>query len=161
MALGNIASIIRLHREERPDAVAIIEGEVRHSWRSLDEISSRIANALLAAGVGAGDRIARIEKNGVDYFHLVLAAAKINATLVDVNWRLAPPEKLHVVNDSKSKLLFIGEEFLGELAQSFNAIYHRHPILQEEDVEIRNARLATMEVFVQGLTVLSDHHGDE
>jgi arginyl-tRNA synthetase len=43
-----------------------------------------------------------------------------------------------------------------DLAQKFHAIYHRHPILQEEDVEIRNARLATMQVFVQGLTVLSD-----
>ena len=43
-----------------------------------------------------------------------------------------------------------------DLAQKFHAIYHRHPILQEEDLEIRNARLATMQVFVQGLTVLSD-----
>jgi arginyl-tRNA synthetase len=43
-----------------------------------------------------------------------------------------------------------------ELAQRFHAIYHRHPILQEADVAIRNARLATMQVFVRGLTELSD-----
>ncbi len=43
-----------------------------------------------------------------------------------------------------------------ELAQKFHAIYHRHPILQEQDVAIRSARLATMQVFVRGLTVLSD-----
>jgi len=43
-----------------------------------------------------------------------------------------------------------------ELAQKFHAIYHRHPILQEKDVAIRSARLATMQVFVRGLTVLSD-----
>ena len=43
-----------------------------------------------------------------------------------------------------------------ELAQKFHAIYHRHPILQEEDVAIRSARLATMQAFVQGLTALCD-----
>ena len=43
-----------------------------------------------------------------------------------------------------------------ELAQKFHAIYHKHPILQEQDVAVRNARLATMQVFVEGLTVLSD-----
>ena len=43
-----------------------------------------------------------------------------------------------------------------ELAQKFHAIYHRHPILQEPEVGIRSARLATMQVFILGLTVLSD-----
>ena len=37
----------------------------------------------------ADDRIARIEKNAPDYFQLAFAASKINAVLVDVNWRLA------------------------------------------------------------------------
>ena len=117
MPIDSIASIIRTHREERPDAVAIVQGGVEHTWRELDAQSSRLANALLAAGVSAGDRIARIEKNGVDYFELLFAASKINATLVDVNWRLAPPEKQHIVNDAGAKVLFVGTEFVGELDQ--------------------------------------------
>lgn len=117
MALDSIASIIRTHREERPDAVAIVAGDTDYTWRTLEEVSNRLANALLAAGVGAGDRVARIEKNGVDYFELMFAAAKINATLVDVNWRLAPPEKLHIVNDAAAKVLFVGSEFAGELGE--------------------------------------------
>ena len=115
MALDSIASIIRLHREERPDQVAIIAGEARHTFRDLDEASSRLANAMSAAGIGAGDRVARIEKNGPDYFELALAAAKINAVLVDVNWRLAAPEKQQIINDAQAKLLFIGTEFVPEL----------------------------------------------
>ncbi len=42
-----------------------------------------------------------------------------------------------------------------ELAQRFNAVYHRHPILQEEDPEVRTARLAAVEVFERGLQALT------
>lgn len=35
--------------------------------------------------------------------------------LVDVNWRLAPPEKRQIVDDAGAKVLFVGTEFLGEL----------------------------------------------
>ncbi|CAE7752320.1 ydaB, partial [Symbiodinium sp. KB8] len=115
MGLGSIASIVRQHREERPDAVAIVEAGREHTWRSIDEASSTLANAMAAAGVERGDRVARIEKNGIDYFVMVFAASKIGATLVDVNWRLAPPEKLHIVNDAGAKLLFVGNDFAGEL----------------------------------------------
>lgn len=44
--------------------------------------------------------------------------------------------------------------FALELAQKFNSIYHRHPILQEPDDNQRAARLATTQVFVRTLTKL-------
>ena len=115
MDIGNIASIVRQQSGERPEAVAIVEGGREHTWRSIDEASNRLANALLAAGVERGDHIARIEKNGADYFVILFAASKIGVTLVDINWRLAPPEKQHIANDARAKLVFVGAEFAGEL----------------------------------------------
>jgi arginyl-tRNA synthetase len=41
-----------------------------------------------------------------------------------------------------------------ELARKFHAIYHRHPILQEEDKARRQVRLATVAIFRQGLETL-------
>ncbi|MEI8154960.1 MAG: AMP-binding protein, partial [Hyphomicrobiales bacterium] len=38
-------------------------------------------------------------------------AAKANAVMVSVNWRLAPPEVLHIVNDAEAEILFVGEEY--------------------------------------------------
>ena len=43
-----------------------------------------------------------------------------------------------------------------DLAQQFNAFYHRHPILQEENESLRMARLATTQVFSAGLIELTD-----
>jgi arginyl-tRNA synthetase len=42
-----------------------------------------------------------------------------------------------------------------ELAQRFNAVYHKHPILQEEDAALRSARLAAAQIFHRGLGELS------
>jgi arginyl-tRNA synthetase len=46
-----------------------------------------------------------------------------------------------------------------ELAQRFNAVYHRHPILQEEDSRLRAARLTATLVFQRGLETLADLMG--
>ena len=115
MDIANIAGIVRLHGRERPDQIAIVYGEREITWRELDETSNQMANALLASGVQANDRIARIEKNAPDYFQLVFAASKINAVLVDVNWRLAAPEMRQIVDDAGAKVLFVGNEFAAEL----------------------------------------------
>ena len=115
MGIANIAGIVRLHGRERPEQVAIVFGERQVTWRELDERSSQLANALVAAGVVANDRIARIEKNGPDYFELAFAASKINAVLVDVNWRLAPAEMRQIIDDARAKVLFVGDEFTSHL----------------------------------------------
>jgi arginyl-tRNA synthetase len=41
-----------------------------------------------------------------------------------------------------------------ELAQRFNAVYHKHPILQEKDDSVRAARLAAVQAFRKGLEIL-------
>jgi arginyl-tRNA synthetase len=43
-----------------------------------------------------------------------------------------------------------------ELAQRFNAVYHKHPILQEKDERQRAVRLATVQIFRNGLETLGE-----
>ncbi len=42
-----------------------------------------------------------------------------------------------------------------DLAQKFHAIYHRHPILHEQDADLRDARLAATQIFVRALEALA------
>ena len=53
------------------------------------------------------------------------------------------------------ELSLIARHALG-LAQRFNALYHKHPILQEKDEAVRTARLATVQVFRRGLETLGE-----
>ena len=48
-----------------------------------------------------------------------------------------------------------------DLAQKFNAAYHKHPILQEEDADLRTVRLAATQIFARGLETLAELMGFE
>jgi long-chain acyl-CoA synthetase len=115
VGVTNIASIVRLHGRERPERTAIIHPARTTTWGELDERSSRVAAGLIAEGVDAEDRVARIDKNSIEYYEILFGAAKLNAVTVDVNWRLAPPEMAQIVNDAGAKVLFVGPEFVGHL----------------------------------------------
>jgi long-chain acyl-CoA synthetase len=112
MSINSIAGIVRTHARERPDALAIHYEGADFTFRDLDERSSRLANALAAAGIGEGDRVAFLDKNGPEYFETTFALSKLNAVNVAVNWRLAPTEIAQVINDSTSKLLIVSQDFL-------------------------------------------------
>src|SRR5262245_51952205 len=112
MPINSIAGIIRTHARERPDAPAIHFEGTDLTFRDLDERSSRLANALAAAGTGEGDRVAFLDKNGPEYFETTFALSKLNAVNVAVNWRLAPAEIAQVINDSTAKLLIVSQDFV-------------------------------------------------
>ena len=85
----------------------------------LDVLSSRCANALIAAGVKPGDRVAVLAKGCDDFFVLWFGALKARACLTPVNWRLAPPEIAFILKDAQARLLVIGEAFDATVANLF------------------------------------------
>jgi len=106
-----VADIARRQGRERPDETALwFEGRAT-SYRDLDALSSRCANALIAAGVKPGDRVATLAKGRDDFFILWLGALKARACLTPVNWRLAGPEIAFVIEDAGAEVLIRGEEF--------------------------------------------------
>ena len=107
-----IADIVRIHGAERGSHNALIEGERTRSWVELFERSCRTANALAAAGVGVGDRVAFLDKNSIEHFEVFYGCALLNAVAVDINWRLAGPEVEFIVNDSAAKVLVVHKDFL-------------------------------------------------
>ncbi len=114
--ISTTADVVRVHARERGDKVAIVQDDLRQTWRDLDERSNRAANALAAAGLGADDRVAFLDKNGFEYFEVLFGAAKLNAVTVNVNWRLAPPEVAWIVNDAEATVFVFGAEF-GDLVE--------------------------------------------
>jgi acyl-CoA synthetase (AMP-forming)/AMP-acid ligase II len=104
---ADFASVIREQASRRPDAIAIMCGENATDYATLHRVSSRIANALLAAGVRPGDRIAYIGRDSESFYELLIGAAKSGAVLIPINWWLAPAEIAHILRDSGCSLLFV------------------------------------------------------
>lgn len=99
------AQILRQLAQDQPHAPALtFEGET-WTFAQLHERSSQTANALQAAGVGVGDRVALLTKNCAECFELMFACNKIGAILTGLNWRLAPLEIQAIVADAQPKVI--------------------------------------------------------
>jgi acyl-CoA synthetase (AMP-forming)/AMP-acid ligase II len=101
----------------RPDAEVLRFGDLTRTWTELDERVRRLAGALRAAGIGPGDRVAVLDLNHPSCIELTLACARIGAANAVVNFRLAPPEIVHVIDDAAARLLFVGPEFAPAVEQ--------------------------------------------
>ncbi|MEE1554375.1 MAG: AMP-binding protein, partial [Alphaproteobacteria bacterium] len=95
-----MADPIRRHAVERADATALIFEGHEISYGELDQRTNKVANGLIAAGVRPGERVAILAKNIDLFFEIYYGASKAGAVLVPINFRLAPPEVAHVLNDA-------------------------------------------------------------
>jgi len=88
------------------------------TYAELHERACRVANGLLATGVGRGDRVAYLGKNTAAYYEILFGAALIGAVLTPLNWRLAGPEIEWILRDAHPRVVFASQSFLsgdGEL----------------------------------------------
>ncbi|MGE2832806.1 long-chain-fatty-acid--CoA ligase [Mycobacterium sp. SMC-4] len=113
--IATVADIVRAHARLRPDAPALIVDDHVITFGDLDARSNRAAQAFAAAGVGPGDRVAFVEKNGAEFFDVAFGLAKLGAVGVPVNWRLAAPEMRHILLDSGAAIVVVGSEFFGHI----------------------------------------------
>src|SRR5580658_7454171 len=86
------------------------------TWAQHYERACRVAHALRADGVGVGQRVAFLDRNGLEYFEVLFGGALCGAVNVAVNWRLAPAEMGAVIDDSRARILVVHREFVPCLA---------------------------------------------
>ncbi len=101
-----------------PQAVAIVEGETRLSYGTLDERVKRLASALHARGIRRGDRIAVLSQNRTEYIEIELAAARIGAIVACQNWRLTAAELKGCIELVEPRLIVVSERFSALLASA-------------------------------------------
>jgi acyl-CoA synthetase (AMP-forming)/AMP-acid ligase II len=99
------------HAQQRPDHLAIICEGREVTYAELHRRSNQTANALLAAGLRRGARVAYLGRESEHYFDIALGCAKSGTVLVPINWRLTPREVDHVLRDSNAELLFVERDF--------------------------------------------------
>ncbi len=100
-----VADVIRRFARERPGVVALRHGARELTYAELDARSSRLAQALLAAGAGRGARVAYLGRTAPEVLELLFAASKVGAVIVPLNWRLSPHELSAILADAGAPLL--------------------------------------------------------
>jgi fatty-acyl-CoA synthase len=90
-----------------PEKVAVVDGEWRYSYGQLAERSWRLANALRAAGLRKGDRVATLLVNSAPMLEAHFGVPAAGGILVAINSRLASPEVGHILEHSGARYLLL------------------------------------------------------
>ena len=94
-----------------PNDVGIETPYTRLTYEELFIKVQYLCSTLLKNSLQKGDRIAFFSKNDNSFCELMFACSILNLVLVPINFRLAKLEIEYILNDSKSKMIFYGEEF--------------------------------------------------
>jgi len=94
---------------------ALIWESGSRSWAELNARVDRLTNALQAAGLERGDRVAILLGNSPEYFELYFACARGGFLAVPVNYRLTADEAGQILAHADPKILVAGRQY-AELA---------------------------------------------
>lgn len=107
-----VATLFRQQVAFSRDRCAVQDNRRRLTFAQLDERTDRLANALTARGIVAGDRIAILSENSIPYVELEMAVAKLGAILACQNWRQSDEELTHCLTLVGPKIVCVSERFV-------------------------------------------------
>jgi len=112
-----------------PDKLAIIDvgkqPELRITYRQFNARAKRLANWLHdVAGVGKGDRVAILARDGVEHLDCLYACGKLGAIHTALNWRLHWRELAGIVENTTPKVLIYSADFQSSVAEVEHATRH-------------------------------------
>src|SRR5437016_1474772 len=111
----NLSELFEQVVDMAPDRAAVLAVERRLTYRELDERANRLAHHLASAGVKAGDHIGLHLINGTEYLEGMLAAFKLRAVPVNVNYRYVEDELRYLFTDADLKAVVHEPEFAATL----------------------------------------------
>jgi acyl-CoA synthetase (AMP-forming)/AMP-acid ligase II len=114
----------------RGNQAAVLDGSVRRTWSDVQQRVARLAGALQAHGLEAGDRVAILMLNNHRYLELYYAVPWAGGVVMPLNIRLSPLEVLAQVIDGEPKFIAVDDTFarvtanLGRQMASVEAVIH-------------------------------------
>ena len=104
------------HAQHTPDAPALVMADSGETvtYAELDDRSRRMAGALRARGVGAGDHIAILMENNRPFLEVAWAAQRAGLWYTAINSHLRPGEVQYVLDDCGAVAL-VASEPLGDV----------------------------------------------
>jgi fatty-acyl-CoA synthase len=96
-----------------PETKAPIPGVHRTTYGKTYPRVMQLCNALVAAGVQSGDRVATMALNTYRHYELYFAAPSVGAVCHMVNIRLPVEQICYIINHAEDRILFIENVFAG------------------------------------------------
>jgi len=121
----NIADLFEHTADAVADRVCVIDGDVRLTYRELDERANRIGHYLAAQGVSAGDHVGIYAQNSHQWLEAMLGSLKIRAVPININYRYVEDELSYLIENAQLVACVFDQEYADRLA----AVADRSPLL--------------------------------
>jgi acyl-CoA synthetase (AMP-forming)/AMP-acid ligase II len=112
----NLGDLFEAVADAVGDRTAIVAGTTRLTFNELDERANRLAQRLAAVGVGPGDRVALVLRNGNEYLEAMLAGFKLRAIPINVNTRYTTDELAYLLADADPRAVIAEPDLIERIA---------------------------------------------
>jgi len=117
------------HAAGRGDQAALRFQGATITWRQFADRIRRLADAFARRGVRAGERVAVMTGNCPEFLETVIAANRLGAIAVPLNFRLSGPEAAYVLEDCGAALLVADRLCARTAAAALAQLPARPPVL--------------------------------
>ena len=151
-----------------PDRPAVVGADGARTFAALDARANQLARALRRRGLRAGDAVALLCANRVEFCEVWAACQRSGLRLTPLNWHLTADEAAYIVTDCEAKALIadvdvVGAELLGRAAQASLARLaiagdlpgfesYDGALAQESSSDLDDPSLGTVMLYTSGTT---------
>jgi fatty-acyl-CoA synthase len=104
--------VIEHHARRTPTKPMAVHGDRTVTYADMQAWSADVAGGFAARGVGAGDVVALLSYNNLEFLATIFAANHLGAIAMPINWRLAAPELRFILEHSGARALVCGAELV-------------------------------------------------
>jgi acyl-CoA synthetase (AMP-forming)/AMP-acid ligase II len=124
----DIGTLLPRHARYRPDHLAVVFEDHRLTFRQFNARVNRVANALLAAGLTKGDKVATVLPNCLEQLEVYWAAAKTGLVVVPMSPLLQDSGLASLLDNSDAALVIS----TGAFAAALDRVRGRLPAIRDD-----------------------------
>ena len=129
----NFYELITFQAKKRGKKVALFVGEEKIRYRDILNRADALAATLAKRGVGKGDKVALMLRNGAEFVYAMFAVSKLGAVIVTVNTFLKGEEVRYILDDSDAVALIASSTF-EKTVRNAGCPEHCRTIIWEGDI---------------------------
>jgi fatty-acyl-CoA synthase/long-chain acyl-CoA synthetase len=108
--------VLTTYAQAQPDKLAVVDDRLGVDVRTVtyaefEAVTNQLAHVLLAHGAGPGVKVVWCGQNSMGIANLVVAARKVGATAVPLNYRLSDEEAAYVTDHSDATVVYVDAEY--------------------------------------------------